>query len=74
MFEEEVTAEGTIYKMTVRDIIMKDFGEVSYFSCYADFILCPLHGPLSVLGKNDTVPTLQFTLHNKIACLKSVTQ
>merc|ERR1740128_258301 len=27
MFEEEVTAEGTIYKMVVRDIIMKDFGE-----------------------------------------------
>ena len=32
MFEEEVTAEGTIYKMTVRDIIMKDFGEVSHGS------------------------------------------
>jgi hypothetical protein len=30
MFEEEVTAEGTIYKMTVRDIIMKDFGEVGH--------------------------------------------
>jgi len=29
MFEEEVTAEGTIYKMVVRDIIMKDFGDIT---------------------------------------------
>ena len=29
MFEEEFTNEGTVYKMTVRDIIMKDFGDVS---------------------------------------------
>ena len=29
LFEEEYTNEGTIYKMTVRDIIMKDFGDVS---------------------------------------------
>lgn len=29
LFEEETTNEGTIYKMTVRDIVMKDFGDVS---------------------------------------------
>ena len=29
LLEEELTNEGTIYKMTVRDIIMKDFGDVS---------------------------------------------
>merc|ERR1712079_628108 len=29
LFEEEVTAEGTIYKMTVRDIVMKDFGDIT---------------------------------------------
>ena len=29
LFEEETTNEGTVYKMTVRDIIMKDFGDVS---------------------------------------------
>ena len=34
MFEEEVTAEGTIYKMVVRDIIMKDFGDVSIMKLY----------------------------------------
>ena len=34
MFEEEVTAEGTIYKMVVRDIIMKDFGDVSIKKLY----------------------------------------
>jgi serine/threonine protein kinase len=28
LFEEEATNEGTIYKMTVRDIIMKDFGDI----------------------------------------------
>ena len=31
LLEEEVTQEGTIYKMTVRDIVMKDFGDVSFF-------------------------------------------
>jgi len=28
LLEEEETNEGTIYKMTVRDIIMKDFGDI----------------------------------------------
>jgi len=28
LFEEETTQEGTIYKMTVRDIVMKDFGDI----------------------------------------------
>ena len=28
LFEEELTQEGTIYKMTVRDIVMKDFGDI----------------------------------------------
>jgi hypothetical protein len=32
LLEEEVTQEGTIYKMTVRDITMKDFGDVSSLS------------------------------------------
>lgn len=38
LFEEELTNEGTVYKMTVRDIIMKDFGDVSVFYFYAEFI------------------------------------
>jgi len=29
LFEEEFTNEGTVYKMTVRDIIMKDFGDIT---------------------------------------------
>ena len=29
LLEKEVTQEGTVYKMTVRDIVMKDFGDVS---------------------------------------------
>merc|ERR1719244_817290 len=29
LLEEELTNEGTIYKMTVRDIIMKDFGDIT---------------------------------------------
>merc|ERR1719309_1208758 len=28
LLEEEFTNEGTIYKMTVRDIVMKDFGDI----------------------------------------------
>merc|ERR1719266_1876205 len=28
LLEEEVTQEGTVYKMTVRDIVMKDFGDI----------------------------------------------
>jgi len=28
LLEEEVTQEGIVYKMTVRDIIMKDFGDI----------------------------------------------
>merc|ERR1719167_619202 len=29
LFEEEFTNEGTVYKMTVRDIVMKDFGDIT---------------------------------------------
>merc|ERR1719391_1571548 len=29
LLEEELTNEGTIYKMTVRDIVMKDFGDIT---------------------------------------------
>ena len=29
LFEEELTNEGMVYKMTVRDIIMKDFGDIT---------------------------------------------
>jgi len=29
LFEEELTNEGMLYKMTVRDIIMKDFGDIT---------------------------------------------
>jgi len=29
LLEEEITNEGTIYKMTVRDIVMKDFGDIT---------------------------------------------
>ena len=29
LFEEEQLAEGVKYKMTIRDIVMKDFGKVS---------------------------------------------
>ncbi len=47
MFEEEVTAEGTIYKMTVRDIVMKDFGDVSWL--FNIFIIEPLSQKIFLL-------------------------
>ena len=31
LFEEELLPEGIKYKMTIRDIVMKDFGKVGAF-------------------------------------------
>ena len=31
LFEEELLPEGVKYKMTIRDIVMKDFGKVGAF-------------------------------------------
>jgi hypothetical protein len=33
LFEEETVPEGIKYKMTIRDIVMKDFGQVRNCNC-----------------------------------------
>ena len=32
LFEEELLPEGVKYKMTIRDIVMKDFGKVGAYN------------------------------------------
>ena len=47
LFEEEQLPEGVKYKMTIRDIVMKDFGKVGAFNILVQEIKAFRSGPKS---------------------------